>query len=349
MDEKVSIIVPIYNAEKYLKECLDGIVGQTYTNVDVILVNDGSTDASETICLDYKEKYKYIHYYKTSNAGVSSARNFGIGKATGDWIFFVDADDAISTQAIEHLVRHLNEGIDWVVGAYSYERSGLGQGKSTELFFSKQIQKLILNSPNYKKLYRKYPVPFDDIVLMTVWGKLYKRSIIVENQISFYTDLKVCEDVVFNYEYARRCRKVLTTSDVIYYYRKNENSASMRVDESRIQNLEKLLEHMRKLRMDADDDIQHDIDVYCCKMIVIWMEKIARIHNVIIEDQYIELYREKSRWAFDNVRFNDWMSKGRFQKMKYAIYALLVENGMIKTALILTRVFSNVLYGQNLK
>lgn len=101
----ISVIVPVYNVEKYLRPCVESILEQTYKNIEVILVNDGSTDKSKAICLELAEKDKRISYYEKANSGLSDTRNVGLEKATGDYILFVDSDDLLSFNAIESLYK----------------------------------------------------------------------------------------------------------------------------------------------------------------------------------------------------------------------------------------------------
>ena len=109
MNDLISIIIPIYNTEKYLKRCLDSVINKSYENLEIILINDGSTDASEEICKDYLEKDKRIKYFKKANGGLSSARNYGIKKSTGKYIGFVDSDDVISYDMFLTLYNNLVE------------------------------------------------------------------------------------------------------------------------------------------------------------------------------------------------------------------------------------------------
>ena len=99
----ISFIIPIYNSEKYIKRCIDSILKQRGVNIEVILINDGSTDDSEKICYQYCERYKNIRYVKILNSGVSNARNVGIKNAQGDWICFVDADDYLLENSLERV------------------------------------------------------------------------------------------------------------------------------------------------------------------------------------------------------------------------------------------------------
>ena len=105
--EMVSIIIPVYNVEKYIVECLESVVNQTYENLEIILVNDGSTDNSKEICLEYAQRDQRIKLYSKENGGLSSARNYGLSKVTGNYVFFLDSDDYLVTDTIENLLNML--------------------------------------------------------------------------------------------------------------------------------------------------------------------------------------------------------------------------------------------------
>ena len=108
-NKKVSVIVPVYNAQSYLEECIESIIGQTYEKIELILIDDGSKDHSPAICDQYAEKDDRIKVYHTKNAGAAHARNIGLSKATGDYIIFVDSDDFIAKETIEKCVAKLRE------------------------------------------------------------------------------------------------------------------------------------------------------------------------------------------------------------------------------------------------
>lgn len=107
----VSIIIPVYNIEYYLRECLDSILAQTYENIEVILVDDGSTDTSASICMEYRDKDKRVRFFSQSNSGVSAARNNALDKAKGEYILFVDGDDIVAENIVESLVRNMSKNV----------------------------------------------------------------------------------------------------------------------------------------------------------------------------------------------------------------------------------------------
>jgi len=116
---KISVIVPIYNAEKFLNRCINSVVDQTYKNTELILINNGSTDTSRQICETFVEKYKWIKLYNIDNSGVSNARNIGLRESTGDFITFLDADDHLDVDALGILIyNQIRSNADLVIGNY---------------------------------------------------------------------------------------------------------------------------------------------------------------------------------------------------------------------------------------
>lgn len=317
MMAKVSIIIPVYNAEKYISTCLESVSQQTYRDFDVILIDDGSKDKSKIICESFCEKYpKQYKYYWQENSGVSAARNFGITKAAGEWIMFIDADDVISEHAIEQMLKSIDEkNDDIVISGYTRDINGFNVSEQLTTYSSNSLNKLLLNSPNYKKLYADLGNLFDDIVLMSVWGKLYRKSIIIDNGLKFNTKLKVCEDVVFNYEYFTRIRNAVFSHSVMYFYRIADGSASTKIDKSRIINLHNLVEIMLSFRESCDMNLKHDITIYCCKMIVIWYRKIMT-QNRELKRYFIECVTA-FRDILSEYKIGDRLSNGGKQNIVY--------------------------------
>ena len=137
--EKISIIVPIFNVEEYLDECLSSLTSQNDTYYEIILVNDGSNDLSEEICKKYLKKYSNIKYYKKENGGVSSARNYGLIKATGDFICFVDPDDIVSTNYLEIIRETIkNNSFDLIIYGHNllYKNKKIKMTFKYNLFFA---------------------------------------------------------------------------------------------------------------------------------------------------------------------------------------------------------------------
>lgn len=168
--EKVSVIVPIYNVEKYLEKCIDSIISQTYSNIEIILINDGSTDNSELICKKYENTDRRIRYYKKENGGLSSARNFGIDRANGDYLVFVDSDDYVSKEMISIL---LNVAI--------LNNADIVECNFLEFSENNKIKESNIDNIVDSKCYSSYEA-INSLVCNTgitpiAWNKIYKRQI----------------------------------------------------------------------------------------------------------------------------------------------------------------------------
>lgn len=202
---QVSVVVPIYNVEKYLKKCLDSLSNQTLKDIQVILVNDGSTDGSGKIAKTYAEKYPdKMLYVEKKNGGLSDARNYGMKYATGEYIAFLDSDDYIENTAYEKMYnKAIEEKSDYVECDFVWEY------------------------PNKVKEDLKYPYKNKNEMLAFVrvvaWNKLIKRSILVENKIEFPKGLRY-EDVEFTYKLLPHINKFSYVNEKFVHYIQRENS-----------------------------------------------------------------------------------------------------------------------------
>lgn len=220
----ISVIVPIYKVEPYLRQCLDSILAQTYKNIEVILVDDGSPDNCGAICEEYAEKYKNFIAVHKENAGLGMARNTGMKYMTGAYVMFVDSDDYLDPDLIEILFTAIKKnGVDV---SKSCGRNVYGDGRITynmhyqdEVFPGNQAAKTFLlrtigSSPEKK-----------DMLGSAVWGSLYKTSPIKEYDIKFPSErVLISEDIIFNIEYMQYANGACTVSHIGYNYRYNETS-----------------------------------------------------------------------------------------------------------------------------
>lgn len=212
----VSIIIPIYNLADYLPQCLDSVQGQSYENIQVLLVNDGSTDASPAICQEYVRRDSRFQLIDKANSGVSDSRNQALDRAEGKYIQFLDGDDWLTPDATETLVHAAEStGADLVLAHFyrvADERlAPRGHIKKERVLTRQEFAEEMMKAPaNYY-----YGV---------LWNKLYRRSIIEANRLRFDSEVNWCEDFLFNLEYIERVRLVSAVSRPIYYYRKRENS-----------------------------------------------------------------------------------------------------------------------------
>ena len=213
----ISIIVPVYNVERYLPRCIESILRQTYTNFELILVDDGTPDRSGIICDRYAEKDSRIRVIHKENGGVSSARNAGIDAAKGEWLTFVDSDDWISNDYLLTLTNLITEDdFDLVVGGVESRSINVSSNKRDDISIS------IRNINDHKNL--------EEIYLWEFWGpcvKLFSTNKIIENRIKFPDGIAMGEDDIFVNRYLKYCEKIHITFNTIYFYnRLNEKSVT---------------------------------------------------------------------------------------------------------------------------
>lgn len=198
----VSFIVPIYKAERYIHKCIDSLLAQTYTDIEVILVDDGSPDNCGVICDDYAARDKRVKVIHQQNGGVSAARNRGLSYAAGEYVAFVDADDLVTKDYIEEL---FDNNADLVIGGYK-DTGNHTFALSEEQYVGKEAL-VEFYSTHFHRLYSTVP-----------WGKLYKKSIIQENRLSFDMRIRLGEDLVFNLRYLQYCSEIRLVNATNYLY-----------------------------------------------------------------------------------------------------------------------------------
>lgn len=209
MEEKVSIIVPIYNVESYIGKCLLSIINQDYKNLEIICINDGSTDNSEDVVLKYQKKDKRLIYIKKENGGLSSARNKGIEIATGEFICFIDSDDWIELNFVSKMVANLKKNdADITVCNIKFVYSN-GDEKNTPFKIKNNME---LNTKEALiELFK------GNMLQNHAVNKLYKLSLFKENKISFPNG-KIYEDVFTTYKLFAASKKIYVFNDYLYYY-----------------------------------------------------------------------------------------------------------------------------------
>lgn len=208
----ISIIVPVYNVEKYLEKCLDSLVNQTYKNIEIIVVDDGSTDSSGLIAEQYSSMYENVNVIHTENGGLSAARNVGINCADGEYIAFVDSDDWVDCNTYEILLGLINKG------QYDFVSFGLLKEFGTE------TQHIVIADDfevyNKKEIFCE--ILDDNSVAGYAWNKLIKQSVIGDER--FDESLLSCEDIDFCVRIAAKSQNVIHTKSNFYHYRQRIDS-----------------------------------------------------------------------------------------------------------------------------
>ena len=206
----ISVIVPVYNVETYLEECLDSIQNQTYTDFEVLLVNDGSTDRSKAICERYCKENRHFHLLNQENQGLSAARNTGVAASRGEFIVFVDSDDMILANYLETLMHYMREDVDIVESQFTV---------SNEEFLAKSFKEPTIlfegNSQEAVKIFPKHVLNVNAVI------KLYRRPIV---EAVPYIDGVIFEDVYCGIGMLKYIRKIIKIDYKGYYYRQRQAS-----------------------------------------------------------------------------------------------------------------------------
>ena len=221
MAEKITVIVLVYNVENYLDKCLDSLVNQTYKNLEIIVINDGSTDNSGIICQEYAQKDNRIVYIEKENGGQSEARNMGLDRITGSYVTFVDSDDWVELNYVENLYKKITEyQADIAVGNYYSFNEAEGM-YYFHIFGDSYYEKVYDNVSIFENLYESQEMK--SFALISVWGKLYKANLV--NHLRFDIG-KLGEDGYLNQKIYLLAEKTIYLNKGLYAYRQREGSSS---------------------------------------------------------------------------------------------------------------------------
>lgn len=215
MNPKVSIIVSFYNSERTLERCLAGILGQSYDNIELVLIDDGSTDGGRDIAQRYARSDRRVQLIQKENTGVSDSRNVGLDAITGDWVYFADADDWIAPHTVQTFVdAAMSPSCDLAV-------SDFYRVKGERVAYKKGPSGGLVSCGRYARFMARRPANF---YYTSLWNKVFRRSIIEEHGMRFDTGMQFGEDHVFILEYLHFVDRVALISQALYYYVDNEGS-----------------------------------------------------------------------------------------------------------------------------
>ena len=222
MTEKITVIVPVYNVENYLEKCLDSLINQTYKNLEIIVINDGSTDNSGEICQEYAQKDNRIVYIEKENGGLSDARNVGLDKMTGSYVTFIDSDDWVELDYVEILYKKIIEyQADISVGNY-YSYNEDEETYYFHIYGDSYYEKVYDNISIFENLYESQEMK--SFALISAWGKLYKAKLF--DYLRFDKG-KLGEDGYFNQKMYLSVNKV-----VLSYFLRTALTSSLNSDNS---------------------------------------------------------------------------------------------------------------------
>ena len=288
---KISVIIPIFNAEKYLENCIDSVLKQKVDNIEIVLINDGSTDNSGKIAKEYLNKYPtQIKYFEKENGGVSDARNLGLKYATGDYIAFLDSDDYITDNLFKDLEPYMEKKLDMI--KYKISKVGL-QGdfleeNRTQIFEEKTGEEA------FEILYKQ------DKLIEAPWGYLYKREFWKENNFEYKKGL-YHEDFGLTPLIILKAKKVASTDIGYYNYVQTSNSITRGNDKTTYKRAQDLLVHYDNMlkeieKYNISDKSKDNIKIYYTNAIILAINNL----NGEEEKQYIE--EIKKRKMINNIK-----------------------------------------------
>ena len=312
---KVSVIVPIYNVEKYLSKCLDSLINQTLDDIEIILVNDGSTDNSGNIAKEYKDKYSdKIIYFEKENGGLSDARNFGIPYTKGEYIAFLDSDDYIEEDAYEKMYEKAKkEDADYIECDFIWEYPN-------KQIFDKRIEYI-----DKKDMVAK--------VRVVAWNKLIKRELIIKNNITFPKGLRY-EDIEFTYKLIPFLEKVSYIDKPFVHYVQRKNSIA-NVQNVKTADIFTILENVEKYYKEKNlyDEYKEQIEYnYARYLLCSSLKRMCKVgdkakRKELIKKTWEKLNSKYPKWHKNNILKSMHTGKSLYMRtvnnITYKIYTIL--------------------------
>lgn len=297
----VSIVIPVYNVEEYLAQCIESILGQTYHNYELILVNDGSKDSSGKICEDYRNKDGRIRLIHKKNGGLSDARNAGMEIAKGLYITFVDSDDFIHKDYLKEMVSFaVDNNVDIVQAEWSHFTKDLGTYERHNLKISTG-EEAFVDMLHFRNIH------------MMAWNKLYRRSLF-EN--IYYPVGRINEDNLTTYKVVFRASKVACLPQVLYYYRINDSGImNSNFSEKRFEVLS-VIDEMKKYLGQESQKYEYEINYHEVRLRM-------SIYNACLVQSKKEKYVEQMNEIEETLKNVDF-KKVKLEK-KYQILLLILK------------------------
>lgn len=287
----ISFIVPVFNFEAYIGCCIESICKQTYHNIEIIVINDGSTDGTETIVNRYAQTDNRIIPIHKRNEGVSNARNIGIERASGKYVCFVDADDYLSLDFASYMINLAeSNGADFCISTMCFTKKGEVQDKKENItHLDASGATALLLSPT---------------VIVGCWNKLFKRSILIEKNIRFSSTLFYGEGLKFITQFAQECNTVTVTDKKLYYYRRNNySSATTRFNIKNFYNGAKAIDEIEANLKIKTPQVTQMLNWHKCQF---RMGTVVRIKSARKTDIFHDYYCESLRY----VREHTWECMG---------------------------------------
>lgn len=318
MNKLVSIIVPIYNIDKYLPTCIDSILNQTLQNLEIILVDDGSTDSSAEICEKYSEIDTRVKVIHKANSGLSAARNTGLSASKGEYVIFIDGDDYLHPQMIETLYALLEENKEC---SFSMVQGTTSKSQVID-FPETNDENEIIDSVTFQERLFCTSSGLTRTNYFVVWNKLYKKADI--SDIEFRKTQ--FEDLVFNIEICEKTSKCIICSKILYNYLIRNNSLArsknFHSNEETISSFELCLKIINP---------EHEkVKAHCLDML--YKRLFSMRYNLGNEKMYMDLYKEKAHLYLPQITTNKYLRKREQAKLLLLHHCSLIYSLIITTA-----------------
>ena len=314
---KVSVIVPVYNVEQYIDKCLNSLVNQTLQDIEIIIVNDGSTDRSKSIIFKFKEKFSdKILYLEKENGGLSDARNYGIKHAKGDYIAFLDSDDYVELNTYEKLYnKAIQTNADMVECDFYWE------------YPDKKIHDTKANYKNESDMFANARV--------VAWNKLYKKDILLNSGIEFPKGLRY-EDLEFFYKILPKLNKIELINEPLIHYVQREDSITY-VQNERTQEIFTILDNIIKYYKENDlyEKYKKELEyMYTRILFASSFKRICKIKDKKIRNESLQKTIDKAYEEFPNWKNNTILKKSKglkniylrsINRFTYKIYCMVLK------------------------
>ena len=305
-ETQVSIIVPVYNVENYLRSCLDSVLSQTYKDFEVLMVNDGSTDGSGAICQDFVERDSRFHYFEKENGGLSDARNYGLDRAKGHYITFLDSDDFLFEDYLENLyyASRLSDS-DITIGGYCRF------GDSNFYFYNDRFKSdsLVAFKDFQAIQYLDSMLDVTFITFSTAWGKLFKRELFSELRFPYG---KYAEDQFLIWRLYMKADKIYVFNGASYVYRMNPSGLSNIFTLKHLDYIDAIEERIKETKDIEGIEIQHSFNMY--------RYVLQRILGQLEEHDYIDEAKEVRKKL-------ELAEQGQYSFLSDEVKEIEVENG----------------------
>ena len=304
--ETISIIIPVYNVENYLRSCLDSVLSQTYKDFEVLMVNDGSTDGSGAICQDFVERDSRFHYFEKENGGLSDARNYGLDRAKGHYITFLDSDDFLFEDYLENLyyASRLSDS-DITIGGYCRF------GDSNFYFYNDRFKSdSLVSVKDFQAIqYLDSMLDVTFLTFSTAWGKLFKRELFSELRFPYG---KYAEDQFLIWKLYMKADKIYVFNGASYVYRMNPSGLSNIFTLKHLDYIDAIEERIKETKDIEGIEIQHSFNMY--------RYVLQRILGQLEEHDYIDEAKEVRKKL-------ELAEQGQYSFLSDEVKEIEVENG----------------------